>query len=61
MKQILPALQNEIDCINKAYGWHGFVDAFCYIQDNEKEYFGTQCYREYLSFVKEMKKQLAVA
>lgn len=61
MKNILPALQNEIQTINRAYGWDGFMDAIFFIQDNEKEYFGTQCHREYVSFVKELKSQLSVA
>ena len=45
-----PALMNEIACINRAYGWRGFLDALEYISKNRAEYIGTQCYREFLAF-----------
>lgn len=41
---------NEIACINRAYGWRGFLDALEYISKNRDEYTGTQCYREFLAF-----------
>ena len=47
------ALMDEIQCINSAYGWVGALDALTYIRDNQDEYKGTQCYREFLSFLRE--------
>jgi len=45
-----PALFNEIECINQAYGWYGLLDALQYIKDHIAEYEGTQCLREFRAF-----------
>lgn len=42
-----PALMNEIECINAAWGYVGLLDALEYIKAHAEEYRGTQCYREF--------------
>ena len=46
-------LMNEVECINKHLGTVGVLDALMYIQSHEDEYEGTQCYREYRTFMRE--------
>ena len=46
-------LMNEVECINKAWGYVGVFDALMYIQENIEQYRGTQCLREYKEFMAE--------
>lgn len=46
-------LMNEVECINKSWGYAGVLDALMYIQENIEHYRGTQCYREYREFMAE--------
>ena len=46
-------LMDEVECINKSWGWVGILDALMYIQDNIEEYQGTQCLREYRQFMRD--------
>lgn len=52
-------LMGEVECINRAYGWVGVLDALMYIQANEEEYKGTACYREFKQFMREGAKLFA--
>ena len=46
-------LMNEVECINKSWGYVGVLDALMYIQENIEEYEGTQCLREFRRFMRE--------
>lgn len=46
-------LMNEVECINKAWGYVGVLDALMYIQENIEQYYGTQCLREFRAFMRE--------
>jgi hypothetical protein len=50
-----PALMDEVNCINNAYGWNSILDALEYIYRNEESYLGTQCLIEFRQFYSEMK------
>jgi hypothetical protein len=54
MEAKFPSLFNEIECINLSWGWVGCLDALEYISRHEEEYRGTQCFREFRAFVREM-------
>ena len=47
------SLMNEVECINKSWGYVGVLDALMYIQENIEEYRGTQCLREFRQFMAE--------
>lgn len=55
------SLMNEVECINKHLGTVGVLDAIMYIQAHEDEYKGTQCYREYLNFMRQGARMFAPA
>lgn len=46
-------LMSEVECINKAYGWSGVLDAIVYIKTHEIEYEGTRVYTELQQFMQE--------
>jgi len=47
------ALMNEVEAINRAYGWYGCFDAIRYISDNIDEYRGTKVYKEVQIFLRQ--------
>lgn len=49
-----PHLMNEIECINRSYGWVGLLDACEFISRHEDEYIGTACYADFRRFMREM-------
>lgn len=44
-------LMNEVECINRAYGYVGVFDAIVYINENRDEYRGTAVLRELREFM----------
>lgn len=46
-------LMNEVECINKSWGYVGVLDALMYIQDNIEHYYGTRCLVEFRSFMRD--------
>ncbi len=44
-------LMDEVECINRAYGYRGVFDAIVYIQTNLCEYEGTKVYSEFRKFM----------
>ena len=46
-------LMNEVECINKSWGYVGVLDALIYIQDNIEQYSGTQTLREFRQFMRD--------
>lgn len=49
-----PCLQSEIDCINNHLGTAGLLDALEYMKTYQAEYEGTQVFREFKQFCREM-------
>jgi hypothetical protein len=47
-------LFDEINVINRAYGWVGVLDALKYIDTNFEHYRGTLCGNQCRLFIKEM-------
>lgn len=54
-------LMDEVNCINRAYGYSGVFDAIVYINDHQDEYEGTQVLRELRRFMREGAKMFAPA
>lgn len=51
METQFPRLHEEIQVINHAHGWVGYLDALEYIREHQQEYQGTACLSEFRRFV----------
>lgn len=45
------SLMDEVECINRSYGYVGCLDAIQYISTNREEYKGTAVYRQLLEIM----------
>lgn len=55
MEEKYPELFNEFECINRANGTHGILDAVMYIDANFECYEGTKVARQYRAFCAQMR------
>ena len=52
-------LMNEVEAINKAWGYVGVFDAIVYIHTHSTEYLGTKVYAELYEFMDQGRKMFA--
>jgi len=52
------SLKNEVDTINRAYGWEGFTDALTFINAHSEEYKGTAVWRQFEQFFANNQRQV---
>lgn len=54
METQFPNLHEEVQAINGAYGWSGYLDALEWIREHQHEFEGTAVMREFREFVRSM-------
>ena len=54
MQTQFPNLYEEVQAINEAYGWSGYLDALEWIRAHQYEFEGTVVLREFRQFVHSM-------